>query len=126
MARGSRRRRHLHVRDALDPGRHLRREGHDRPQLGRELRRRRAPQRPEHLVLGHRTEPARPLHLQLDDPPTDDPGGPRERQQRRMGRPRLRLARHALQVTGGRGPGGDARGGPLPDLPQRRHRRDAS
>jgi len=86
--------------------------------LGRELRRGRRAQRPEHHVLRHGDQPARPLHLQLDDARHDDPGGPRERQQRRVGRPRLRLAREPLQGAAGRGAGRNAGEGPLPHLPQ--------
>ena len=52
VARGSRRRRHLHLRDDRAAGRLVRGQGRDQRELGRELRRGRRAGRRQHPVLG--------------------------------------------------------------------------
>ncbi len=57
------------------------------------------------------------------DDPVREPGS-QARQQRRVGRPAARLARHAVPHARRRAAGRHPDHAPLPDVPQRRHRRE--
>ena len=109
------------------PGRHYEAQGRAQRELGRELRPGRRPER-------RRTSPspsrptARRSRSRYDSAThvLTIQRRPRPRQQRRVGRPPPRLARHALPHARRRGPGRHAGHAPLPHLPRRRHRREAA
>ena len=109
VAGGSRRRRHLQLRDDRASGRELRGEGRDQRGLGRELRRGRRPGRSEHSLHGRGEQPEGHLLVRLDDPRALDPRRPRARRQRRVGRLAARLARPALPDARRRRAGRDER-----------------
>ena len=73
--------------------------------LGRELRPGRRPGRREHPVHGPRRQREGHVQLRRGDPRPDDPGRPRPRQQRRVGRSPPRLAERRLPDAGRRGRG---------------------